>query len=408
MPGSRSVWLTVAFLAWAGTVAGKAAAQSVLWFNSLHLVDVVPPDIHGHAGRVWPASLSTRGARVLDELARRGLTVESLFEQPALVASVVLAGIEDRVPVIPTEEYFYFEILYDGVWIAGNLRTTEASQGVLHCGYYMRHDPRRSRYAPLSAADGVCVSERASSGGREVYIVDEKSGASATFEVLDAAGLPFRDAMPLRAGESVVSPVIDESGTAFLLLYDLVTCTFAYVHAASPADDPLVPLDEPGGWQGRASGFVYAEDSWGRLVLAGVRRDEIAMNTFYDGPFDQVPPRLALRDLLRWAYPGIEARRADTLDPHGNWLGQAGSRVAIVPYLDYDIGDEARSVAWARREEARRHASSEVAVAPTAPDDAWLRRFAGVVRAHARDWAPTHSLRTSADEEHRRSPASLE
>ena len=57
------------------------------------------------------------------------------------------------------------------------------------------------------------------------------------------------------------------------------------------------------------------------------------MNSYYDGPFDQVPPRLSLRDKLLRAYPYTKERGG--IDNHGNFIAIADTRVAISPYTTY-------------------------------------------------------------------------
>lgn len=61
-------------------------------------------------------------------------------------------------------------------------------------------------------------------------------------------------------------------------------------------------------------------------------------NNWYDGPFDQVPPRLHIRDLLEEAYPYV--KQAGGIDEHGNFIERHGQRVAISPYIAYRSGPE--------------------------------------------------------------------
>ena len=65
----------------------------------------------------------------------------------------------------------------------------------------------------------------------------------------------------------------------------------------------------------------------------GVSRKDIFYNNYFDGPFDQVPPRLPLRDKLHAAYP--YTNYSGGIDEHGNFHWFKSSRVAISPYYDY-------------------------------------------------------------------------
>jgi hypothetical protein len=204
--------------------------------------------------------------------------------------------------------------------------------------------------------------------------------------------------------EEFVSPIIDESGSAFLLVFNHATCEFYYILVEPPPDDNLHSTDLPGTWRGEASGFAYIEDALGRRVLAGVRGHDVSMNTFFDGPFDQLPPRLNVRDLIRWAYPGIEERRGLTLDEHGGWVGMEGTRVAISPYAEYGEWDLNRHLLDAMRLEdarnSRRDVSGDLEIGGVFGASGGvgysIGRFSDVVREHARSWPQSHSLWDSA------------
>ncbi|GJQ28859.1 MAG: hypothetical protein HBSAPP03_07430 [Phycisphaerae bacterium] len=389
------VWTLAVVAAGLRQPPAHASAEPLLWFNSAHLAGMLDASITGHDPSVATSPLSERGRDVLAALSRRGLRTGELFENPSLVASVVLSGMPASVAVVPTEQYFYFEMLYQGEWIAGNLRVTDADRGILHCGYYLRAQPNLSRYAALSAADGLCVSTVRTPVRQDVEVLDEKTGARTTFVVADAATLPFAASTPTLADEQLVSPIIDESGTAFNLIFNHQACEFYYVLVAASPDDPPYPIDDGASWRGARSGFIYVPDHAGRLILAGVHVGEVAMNTFYDGPFDQVPPRLSLRELIRWAYPGIEDRRSDSLDAYGTWTKHASARVAIAPYMEY-TDDEAAVVRRAKWLDAARHAARERATPPVAASRATRDEVSETIRAHAHEWPQSHDLRQSA------------
>jgi hypothetical protein len=84
---------------------------------------------------------------------------------------------------------------------------------------------------------------------------------------------------------------------------------------------------------GQSSRFVFLEEN-GRDILVGVHKANIESNNYYDGPFDQVPPRLELQEMLEAAYPYVKERGG--IDRHGNFKSLTGNRVAISPYLQYE------------------------------------------------------------------------
>jgi hypothetical protein len=307
-----------------------------IWFNSPHLADTLPVEVTG-VGYAHPhAPFSERPRRVLENLHAKGLTVETLFADPRLMASVVLACLPASNHVVPTEEYFYFELYFDGQWIAGNLRTTDSHNGILHLGYYMRDNVRESAYMALDARTQMCVSSSVDDTGvKTVLVNDEFTDSTVTFTVIDPAHLPFASIAPLAPDEVLLSPIIDESGVAFWLVFDTQTCAFTYILYAKSVPpmrfvqvSSCVSVDS-------VSGFAFHHRWPGRKDLVAVRSSEVLNNTFFDGPFDQVPPRLPLRELIRSAFPGVEEARGGVLDPYGNWVGDEGLRVAIAPYREH-------------------------------------------------------------------------
>lgn len=393
----------IAPLAIALAVSGlPPPAPDTIWFNSPHLAAVLG---HERIGLdAWTEGLDpspAQGRRLLRELHGRGLTGRKLFADPRLIAGVVLASLPARTVVVPTEEYFYFEMYFDGAWIAGNLRFSDAEDGVLHCGFYLRADTSVAGYAALTSIDDLDVCADASSGHRVATIEDRRTGARVAFDLVNPATLQFVSSLPRRGEERLVSPIIDESGTCFALLYNDATREFYYILAGLPADDRLADAASGTLQLAERSRFAFARDALGRPVLAGVREDEIRVNSFYDGPFDQVPPHLPLRELIREAYPGIEAHAHDALDPHGNWSASRGTRVAISPYLDYREGELDKVWRYAAYREAwRDRACDESPV--VGPDqrsagDA-VSRWAGDVRVHAAHWDQSHALWNSTRE----------
>jgi hypothetical protein len=149
----------------------------------------------------------------------------------------------------------------------------------------------------------------------------------------------------------LISPVLDESGFAFDLLYSEAYRRFMYVlQERAQLPERLVRLESSLGlphqeyrlWIGAVSGFVFAEDiEEGCLVLIAISGLEVLRNHYFDGPFDQVPPKLSIRDVLYEAYPYTQIGAG--LDENGVFLGVEGVRVAISPYFTYGDVSEAIS-----------------------------------------------------------------
>ncbi|HBS29153.1 MAG TPA: hypothetical protein DEB06_06805 [Phycisphaerales bacterium] len=238
----------------------------------------------------------------------------------------------ERNLVYPTELYFYFRFRAGHRWISGNLRFTDAPASILHIGYFDENDRSFVRASSFDATDGVELSR--SGPGR--YAVSWGGIAREFVLVSPARSEPDL----LVTGEEFVADIVDDSGHSFVLVWAAEPSTFRYVlnpHALSPETLDPIPGSTPPLFVGRESRFVFLFDESGRAILLGVHASNIRANNYYDGPFDQVPPGFPLKDKLQAAYPAL-AHRSE-IDPHGNYLGSPGQRVAISPYVPYDSID---------------------------------------------------------------------
>ncbi len=289
------------------------------------------------------------------------------FDDPRSVVRFLLGVIESGT-VYPTEGYFYFRFDLDGRRISGNLRFTSIADGVLHTGYFETggadHTPGMPskpgigavRTGTFGAEQGLTVVTEPSDEGETTHRVS-LDGESATF-VVPALYRARPASLKLRDGERFVSGVLDESGYALALIFNEHDPAFRFLlHPDLEPPETLTPIDHTHQnrvqlFIGTESGFVFIRDEaagdretvngtdreTSRLALVGVDRARIMANDYFDGPFDQVPPDLALRPLLHAAYP--YTRTASPVDEHGNFIGRESSRVAIAPYTAYASTDE--------------------------------------------------------------------
>lgn len=303
-----------------GTTSGPVA------FNQ-HYIDALDR-LHG--------ATSTRGRlRALrSELSQRW---SSLFPKPPVptnfddVASVfeyVLAYAPPYALVHPTEMYFYYAFDMPGVGrISGNVRLVEAKNLRVGCGYFPVNDPSgKSAHKLFSPADGLNVEWL---NAQEVAL--SFRGWRRTFRLSDLANRPTSAA--LREGEKVIATVRDESGVIFVLLFHQPTKAFYYLlDEQQPVLEDLTPLSDEIDI-GERTGFAFFRDSdRKRRVLMGVKYKSVQENTYFDGPFDQVPPFLHLRDMVYLSYPYT---KFGGVDLYGNFLNSESTRVAISPYLKY-------------------------------------------------------------------------
>jgi hypothetical protein len=261
------------------------------------------------------------------------------LSDPRAVFDHVFAQLPDVVVVYPTERYFYYAFDAGHRRISGNLRLTDVERGVVHIGYFDERDRAFGHAATFGAADGVAVDLL------DAWCWRVRAGdADVRFRLCDPAAVaePSAAASPY---ESVVSGILDESGLALTLVWDDASSTFFYVlKERGGVADRLVAVDAAPGhrlWIGQRTRFAFYDeptpDGGSRKVLVGVDEREVFDNSYFDGPFDQVPPRLALRDKILRCWPALRGSAA--IDEHGNYRDRPSHRVAISAYVSFATVD---------------------------------------------------------------------
>lgn len=256
----------------------------------------------------------------------------------------VFAALPDEARVYPTENYYYFTFHRGGVEYAGNFRLDAADRddGVLHFAYYPQNTPwgggSDTQYRALSRVDGVAVTrieplvyEVGFEGRQVVFRLNDLSEARPPEEAL-------------RDGERYIGPVFDEAGISFHLIFDEARAGFLFVldEERLPLNDSFerVHPDHDALEIGRRTGFAFYRDRFApRRILVGVHHQDVALNTYLDGPFDQLPDNFIEGDDLQRAiiarYPELEGE----IDRFGNFRTHAG-RFLVNPYVNYtDVRD---------------------------------------------------------------------
>ncbi len=267
--------------------------------------------------------------------------IDSTLSEPEKVLNEIFKRLPPICKVYPTEGYYYFKArLLDG-FVSGNFRIVVDSDSgdlSLSFAYFNIHDPRN--FKSLMLLNGADVRIVPLPNGRySVAIGDE-------VREFHDAGMVYRNAVgqvELYDNEDLVTGVMDESGVWFSLVFNKKTNYFYYLRNSSTFQvDRRVVLESIGKYQvvlDIGSGFVFLRDTTNfRELLVGVRRLEIQRNTFYDGPFDQVPPDLDIANMLRAAYPYVNAGLG--IDKYGGFVERENMRVAISPYQVYSKIDD--------------------------------------------------------------------
>jgi len=237
----------------------------------------------------------------------------------------------DVVIVYPSENYYYFETTCGGRVIRGNVRLDikDRDSGIVHFAYYAvggveEHYKALSKQDLLHSRKILDLEYRLSFRGKDVL-----------FKLHDIPQIPCS---PMRVDEESVGNLMDESGLGFMLLYSHGQKAFKFVLChETPGSVPVNVTRIYGNmFVDERTGFTfYRDEHVKRDRLIGVRVQGVRNNTYFDGPFDQLPENYLQGDKLRVfieeAYPGYIGQ----VDRFGAFIGTNNERVVISPYELY-------------------------------------------------------------------------
>lgn len=307
------------------------AATALLSVALLLAALMAGPALAQERGRQTPARVYTGDNEVSDALRAGSLAIDD----PLAVLSFVLASLPVRVQVYPTENYFYFRFLHNGVPYTGNIRLSAADrdEGKLHFSYGVQPADWASdppvKYTVLDAGKGVAVRKLAPFEYRVAY------GDKAVIFVLNDLSQVKPPAGLLRADERFIGPVFDESAVRFFLVFNAKARVFHYLLDESAAvPDQLAPLKSNDRiLMGQRTGFAFYRDD-NRKILIGVNERNSRLNTYFDGPFDQLPENFIEGETLREAIIAAAPETRGKIDRLGYFSDDSG-RFLINPYRLY-------------------------------------------------------------------------
>jgi hypothetical protein len=275
--------------------------------------------------------LRTNEAEIGEALRDGGITIDD----PLAVFAAVLKNLPERVQVYPTENYFYFRFTHNAVVYAGNIRLAASDRDRGKVNFAYSEPPAdwnpnpKNHHAVLGAEQGVTVEK----SGPLSYRVTH-AAKSVTFARNDLSKVkPPPDA--IKPDETFLGPVFDESAIRFFLMFNARLKVFHFVlDETTPVADQFSGLKGSEGIQiGKRTGFAFYSFE-GRKILVGVDERQSRLNTYLDGPFDQLPENFidgeALREAILAAEPGVKGK----IDRLGNFSDGSG-RYLINPYLLY-------------------------------------------------------------------------
>ena len=298
-----------------------------------------------------PPLLHTNEAYV--EEATRPTTLA--VDDPIAVFAFVLNSLPDRVKVYPTENYYYFTFIHGGAPYAGNIRIElgDEDKVTVHFVYYQDwsewHQDSPLTHVVLDASQGVEVEKIE----RLVYRLSY-GGKSVVFALNDLSQVKPPEAA-LGPDEKFIGPIFDESAIRFFLVYNSRLKVFHYIldETVKVADEFFPARRSDRILIGKRTGFAFYRDRLlDRKILVGVYEGNYRLNTYFDGPFDQLPDNFIEGETLRQAILEVSPGLKGKIDRFGS-SPDGAVRFLIKPYASYQTESQLYGVDTCARNRVR-------------------------------------------------------
>jgi hypothetical protein len=256
------------------------------------------------------------------------------IKDPRTVLHALLSQIGSEAEIFPSEDYYYFSFYDHSLAYSGNLRLAPDSRdkGLLELNYYESYNRWQPREAGTEATLGPGEGVEVTRLGRFLYRVAYKD-AAVTFK-LHELKMELSPGTKLLKGEEYVGSLYDESGVEFDLIYSAPRNWFMFLLKTTKSGNEYLNDIGHNILVGKRTGFAYYKDvPYNRLILVAVNADKVYENSYYDGPFDQLPENyydeIKFLDYVYRVYPELKGK----LTPNGTY--DDGSIFAIFAYTEY-------------------------------------------------------------------------
>jgi hypothetical protein len=246
------------------------------------------------------------------------------------------------VKVYPTENYYYFRFIHAGTPYAGNLRfdPRDRDQGKVQFGYYkdIADWMGVKQTTALTGVDTVLDASRevqVERMDRLLYRISYK-GKSVVFALNDLSEVKPPPSV-IGPDEKYIGPVFDESAIPFFLVYNPKLKVFHFIldETGKVADEFFDVAGTDRIVIGRRTGFAFYRDHrLDRKILIGAFEANSVLNTYFDGPFDQLPENFVEGEILREAIIDSDPAAKGKIGRLGQYADGSG-RYVIHPYMLY-------------------------------------------------------------------------
>jgi hypothetical protein len=295
-------------------------------------------------------ALQTNQAYVDEVTGKTTLNVDD----PMSVLEYVMSKLPERVKVYPTENYYYFWFIHNGIRYAGNLRLDASTrdEGKVDFAYFedtsVWYEDAEVKHALLDASQGVKVEKVEDLVYRITY-----KGKSVVFALNDLRGVK-PPAGALSPDEIFLGPIFDESAVQFYLTFNKKLKIFHYIlNEQQPVPDQFFsPKGKDRILIGKRTGFAFYKDHrLDRKIMIGAYEGNMRANNYFDGPFDQLPDNFVEGDILRRVILQVRPQLEGQIDRFGG-APDGSIRFMIGPYMPYNELRELNVIdACARKQE---------------------------------------------------------
>jgi hypothetical protein len=262
---------------------------------------------------------------------RTGKIKEPSIENSEEVFSYVMDYMPRYAIVYPTERFYYFNTFIDFEPISGNIRMADIEKGEIGIAYFRTKDMYSQTFVKVfNESDGLTFEKLSD----RFYRINYRDNSI-------LLKIPTTDITPpkklvLLSEEEFIGHIHDESGIKFFLIYSNETNAFYdLLDDEDGVADKLIEVDKNLFLGARTEFFFYRDESYNRTLFVGSKLDNIADNNYLDGPGDQVPIAIPIRDKLHKVYP--HTLLGEGVDEFGVSLNKTDGwkRVAITPFERY-------------------------------------------------------------------------
>lgn len=249
----------------------------------------------------------------------------------AAVFSDIFSKLPDRAFVWPTENYYYFSFTANGRNYSGNFRLhpDERDEGFINFAFFDASNPDWIKHALLGPDDGVDIEKLS-----EFEYAVSTDNRKVVFE-LNPISQQLPDAELLAPDDHFIGRTFDESGLVFILVFNEAVNQFIWIlDSVQMAQTPLSAMSREVSVHVR-SGFVFLhEPQYSRQILIGVDNAQVARNTYYDGPFDQLADNWIHKTRFKEFAERSNPQLLGKVNARGEFINQE-SRMAVMPYMHY-------------------------------------------------------------------------